>query len=92
MHADSKSRDAFRVNRIHITLAVVLAAVAVTAGMSLSRPMAAEGAPGGAAVARAAAVTPSAPPSGAATDPSVPAALDALGGAATESTELPATF
>jgi hypothetical protein len=94
MHTDTDSRESSKANRLHIFVAIVLAAAAITAGIALGHPTPAQGASGGAALApaAAAATTAATPRPGAGADASLPDAADALHGNVVAPTEAVATF
>ena len=82
MHSDPKPRRPSNSNGLHIVAAIVLAATAITAGISLGHQTRGEDVSGTDALVPSAA-TPamaSAPRQSAGADPSLPAAADALRG------------
>jgi len=90
MHTEPKRRG-LDSRRVSLTIALSLAVATVSAGLVLGHHPTAEGASSKAA---AVSTAPMAPPGSVAgrSDPSVPAASDAVGGAAAETGEPASTF
>lgn len=89
MHEHLKPRGTQAANRVHVTLAIALAAVAIAAGVALGHHPA--GAQTAASVGHTVAMSPGQGGESTA-DPSVPAAADALRATPHESAEPTSTF
>jgi len=82
MHSDPKRRQASKANKLQILAAIMVAATAITVGVSLGHQTRSEGASQTAALAPSTATPAMAPASreGVGADPSLPAAAEALRG------------